>query len=85
MSDQQLQNLVKMVNQIAAHQHGDETQSAQRVATHLQKFWARSMKAQIIAYLDDDGSDLSPLAREAVVHLREIRLRERPKEARQAG
>ncbi len=81
MSDQQLQNLIKMVNQIAVNQHGDESQAAQRVATHLQKFWARSMKAQIIAYLDDDGTELSPIAREAIVCLREIRL----KHERQVG
>lgn len=73
MSDQQLQHLVRMVNQIAANQHGDKAQAAQSVATHLQKFWARSMKAQIIAYLDDNGSELSPLAREAVVRLRHAR------------
>ncbi|GAA5176355.1 MULTISPECIES: formate dehydrogenase subunit delta [Halomonadaceae] len=73
MSDQQLQQLIKMVNQIAANQHGEKAQAAQRVAMHLQKFWARSMKARIIAYLDDDGSDLSPLAREAVACLKHER------------
>ncbi|MDW5376999.1 formate dehydrogenase subunit delta [Halomonas sp. HP20-15] len=73
MSDQQLQQLVKMVNQIAANQHGEEAQAAQRVATHLQKFWARSMKAQIIAYLDEGGAELTPLAREAVLRLKHER------------
>ncbi|MEA3249991.1 MAG: formate dehydrogenase subunit delta [Pseudomonadota bacterium] len=73
MSDQQLQQLIKMVNQIAANQHGDSSTAAQRVTTHLQKFWARSMKARIIDYLDSDGADLSPLAREAVACLKHER------------
>ncbi|MBZ9560055.1 MULTISPECIES: formate dehydrogenase subunit delta [Modicisalibacter] len=73
MSDQQLSQLVKMVNQIAANQHGDPSTAAQRVTSHLQKFWARSMKAQIIDYLDSDGSQLSPVAREAVADLKRLR------------
>lgn len=73
MSDRQLRQLIHMVNQIAANQHGDQSTAAQRVTTHLQKFWARSMKAQIIDYLDSDGSQLSPVAREAVSDLKRLR------------
>lgn len=69
MSDQQLQHLVRMVNQIAANQHGDEAQAAEQVATHLKKFWARSMKRQIIDYAETDGSELSPISRLAVARL----------------
>ncbi|NWO54953.1 formate dehydrogenase subunit delta [Chromohalobacter israelensis] len=73
MSDQQLRHLIHMVNQIAANQYGDPSTAAQRVTTHLQKFWARSMKAQIIDYLDSDGAELSPVAREAVADLKRLR------------
>ncbi|WP_111414919.1 formate dehydrogenase subunit delta [Billgrantia lactosivorans] len=68
MSRSQLDTLIHMANQIAinnAH-YGD---AAERVHVHLKKFWARSMKRQIVDYLRDDGSQLSPLARQAVALL----------------
>lgn len=63
--------LIKMVNQIGANNlhHGDDAQAAELVATHLKKFWARSMKRQIIDYADTDGSELSPVSRLAVARL----------------
>ncbi|MBS3804536.1 MAG: formate dehydrogenase subunit delta [Oleiphilaceae bacterium] len=72
MSDQQLQNLIKMINQISANNlhHGDESQAADVVAGHLKKFWARSMKEQLIAYADEDGGDLAPVSRLAVQKLK---------------
>lgn len=75
MSDQQLQNLIKMVNQISANNlhHGDEEQAAEVVATHLRKFWARSMKQQIIDYAESDGRELSTLSRLAVKRLADAR------------
>lgn len=73
MSDQQLQHLIRMVNQISANNlhHGDEEQAAEVVATHLRKFWARSMKQQIIEYAEADGLELSPVSRLAVKRLSE--------------
>ncbi|AXS83673.1 MULTISPECIES: formate dehydrogenase subunit delta [Marinobacter] len=73
MSDQQLQNLIKMINQISINNlhHGDEDQAAEVVATHIKKFWARSMKQQIIAYAESDGLELSPVSRLAVKRLAE--------------
>ncbi|MFW3614868.1 formate dehydrogenase subunit delta [Billgrantia antri] len=68
MSRSQLDTLIHMVNQIAinnAH-YGD---AAERIHAHLTKFWARSMKRQIVDYLQQDGSELSPLAREAIERL----------------
>ncbi|QOR40585.1 formate dehydrogenase subunit delta [Billgrantia diversa] len=68
MSRSQLDTLIHMANQIAinnAH-YGD---AAERIHTHLKKFWARSMKHQIIDYLREDGSQLSPLARQAIEQL----------------
>lgn len=72
MSDQQLQNLIKMVNQIGANNlhGGDDSRAAAMVAAHLKKFWAPSMKNQLIAYADNDGSQLTPVSRLAVEHLK---------------
>ncbi len=72
MSRNQLQGLIDMANQIAAnlaHGPGDESAAAERVADHLRRFWARSMKQQLAAYARDDGSELAPLARAAVERL----------------
>ncbi|MBW7471885.1 formate dehydrogenase subunit delta [Marinobacter sp. M216] len=73
MSDQQLQHLIKMVNQISANNlhHGDAEQSAEVIATHLRKFWARSMKQKIIDYAESDGLELSTVSRLAVKRLSE--------------
>lgn len=72
VSDKQLQSLIKMVNQISANNlhHGDESQAADVVAGHLKKFWARSMKAQLIAYADADSGDLTSVSRLAVEKLK---------------
>jgi formate dehydrogenase subunit delta len=73
MSDQQLQNLIKMINQISINNlhHGDEDKAADIVATHIRKFWARSMKQQIIDYAESDGIELSAVSRLAVKRLAE--------------
>lgn len=73
MTDEQLHHLIRMVNQISANNlhHGDEGEAAHVVADHLKKFWARSMKAQIIAYARDDGAELSPVSRLAIRQLAE--------------
>lgn len=68
MSRSQLDTLIHMVNQIAINNaHYDN--AAERIHTHLKKFWARSMKRQIVDYLQQDGSQLSPLARQAIERL----------------
>ncbi|MGQ4877809.1 formate dehydrogenase subunit delta [Billgrantia sp. LNSP4103-1] len=73
MSRSQLDSLIQMANQIAANNVHYGTAAAERVHLHLKKFWARSMKQQIVDYLRRDGSELSPLAREAVALLAESR------------
>jgi len=62
----QLDSLIRMVNQIAANNTHRGDTAAEYVHIHLKKFWARSMKRQIITYLQQDGSELLPLARQAV-------------------
>ncbi|AFT71207.1 Formate dehydrogenase delta subunit [Alloalcanivorax dieselolei B5] len=75
MSEHGLQHLIKMVNQISVNMaaQGGEDQAAEQVAGHLKKFWARSMKEQIIDYAERDGSELAPLSKRAVEHLKAAR------------
>jgi formate dehydrogenase subunit delta len=62
---QEIDRLVKMANQIAANfvLHDD---AAERVADHLQRFWAPSMRQKILEYDAAGGEGLDPLARAAV-------------------
>lgn len=72
MSRTQLQGLIEMANQIAANiKPGcpDDESAADKVANHLRKFWARSMKQQIAEYAQQDGSELSAVTRLAVQRL----------------
>ena len=69
--DQGTAALVRMANQIAgnmAHLPHDEAVTA--VAKHLRDFWHPSMRESILAYVDDGGDGLVPVAREAVERLR---------------
>lgn len=74
MSDQQLTNLIKMIDQIIANNlhHGDDDQVTDVAAGHLQKFWARSMKQQVIAYAKSDAAELSPLTRITIAKLQAV-------------
>ncbi len=71
MSDQQLNNLIKMIDQIIANNlhHGDNDRVTDIAVDHLQKFWARSMKQQIIEYANSEPEQLSPLARATIEKL----------------
>ena len=79
MTQNQLDTLIKMANQIAANnEHFSPDDATDYVANHLRRFWARSMKQMIIDYVEQDGSQLSPVAKQAI---------EKPKapELKQAG
>lgn len=72
--DAQLQSSIRMINQIAANQkHFDDTeQAAAAVAAHLRKFWARSMKQEIMAFAEkDEGRALSTVAHRALELLKQ--------------
>lgn len=72
MSDQQLTNLVKMLEQIIANNlhHGNDDQVAAVATDHLHKFWARSMKQQIFSYADENPTKLSAVAQLAIARLK---------------
>nr|WP_281494759.1 formate dehydrogenase subunit delta [Marinobacter sp. S6332] len=54
-----------MLDQIIANNrhHGDEDKVTDVAADHLHKFWARSMKKQVIAYANENPEALSELPR----------------------
>jgi len=71
--------LVRMVNQIAANlAHHPRDRAVAGVAAHLRASWAPSMRADLLAYLDAGGPDLTPLAAAAAETLREPTMRSSP-------
>ncbi|MGB0467339.1 MAG: formate dehydrogenase subunit delta [Pontibacterium sp.] len=64
----QLQQLIHMANQIADNNrhHDSESEAVLIIANHLKRFWARSMKQQIVAYAQADGDQLNKTARAAI-------------------
>jgi formate dehydrogenase subunit delta len=71
MSSAELDQLIKMINQIADNiAIGDsEIITAPKVADHIMRFWARPMKEKIIAYATNDGEQLNAVAKIAVAQL----------------
>ncbi|WDD99441.1 formate dehydrogenase subunit delta [Thalassomonas actiniarum] len=71
MPSAKVNNLIKMINQIAANIcfQSSEQEAVTKITTHLQLFWAKSMKQDIIDYYRQDGEDLSELAGQAVARL----------------
>jgi len=74
MSPTQLPQLIHMANQIADNQfcpdiNAEQQHAVDLIAGHLKRFWAKSMKQQIVAYAREDGAELRPLALRAVRQL----------------
>jgi formate dehydrogenase subunit delta len=68
MAGTELQHLIKMMNQISdnmALTENDELAAA-RVADHIKRFWARSMKEKIISYASSDGEMLQGVSMAAI-------------------
>jgi formate dehydrogenase subunit delta len=53
-----------MINQIAQNNRsaGDDNAIADVIHGHISKFWSRRMKQQLIAYIENGGSELHPAA-----------------------
>jgi formate dehydrogenase subunit delta len=62
MSGQQIEQLIKMANQIALNfgESRDTELAAQRTGEHLQSFWTAAMREQLSAYAAGGGTGLSP-------------------------
>lgn len=71
MSSKHSEQLVKMINQIAANSpvQGGPDAMAEAVAAHVRRFWAKPMRADIRAYMQDGGAGLTELAVEAIKRL----------------
>ena len=65
---QEVEQLVKMVNQIAENFsfHDD---AVDRIVDHLQRFWAPSMQKKLIESGRLEGAELKPAARDALKRL----------------
>lgn len=64
----ELQRLIDMANQITTNLalQGCEEEAVEKIANHIKRFWARSMKEQVIAYNQQEENDLLPLTRKAI-------------------
>ncbi|ARN75970.1 formate dehydrogenase subunit delta [Oceanicoccus sagamiensis] len=64
----ELDHLIKMINQIASNIAigENDTVASEKVADHIRRFWAKSMKQQIISYVEQGGDQLQPAAIAAV-------------------
>ena len=60
--------LVKMANEIGAFFHAEAgpEQAPAEIARHIQRFWDRRMREQVVAHLAAGGEGLSAEARRAV-------------------
>ena len=64
-----IQNLVKMANQIGAFFESmpDREQAKADIATHIKKFWEPRMRKTILQKIDGgEAEGLSPVVREAI-------------------
>ncbi len=70
----QIEHLVTMANQIGDFFKAfpDQTQAKKDIAQHLQKFWAKSMRDQIVAYIHQGGDTLLPIVKAAIVEYIDI-------------
>jgi formate dehydrogenase subunit delta len=65
-----LADLVRMVNQISDNfVYEAPDRAAIDVAHHLRSFWTPTMRAEIVAYGQTDGRELSEVTRLALRHL----------------
>lgn len=64
----QIDNLVRMANQIALNVggSGDTEVIATRIGEHLTKFWTPAMREQLLGYQRDGGGELSPAVETAL-------------------
>ena len=68
----QLQQLIKMANQIAVNQPAEllgQEVAVAAVAEHIQKFWAPPMREKIRSYLQDNGQALNAVAKLAIARI----------------
>ena len=65
---QEIEHLVKMANQIADN-FGFHDDAIERIADHLQRFWAPSMRGKLLDYHAGGGQGLQRAVQEALQRL----------------
>ena len=67
-----IDRLVRMANDIGNFfkAEPDHAVAVDSVALHLKRFWDPRMRKEIVAYVDEGGTELMELVREAVLKLR---------------
>lgn len=67
MAPKQLQQLIKMAEQIALNLGAgrDDAAAARRTAAHIRRFWTPAMRRQLVAFCDDGGK-VSPIVAAAL-------------------
>jgi formate dehydrogenase subunit delta len=70
-----IHHLVKMANEIAGFFGSlpDHEEGVASMTQHLRNFWEPRMRREIVAYAQSDGSELLPIAREAIARLDPVR------------
>lgn len=69
-----IQNLVKMANQIGQffHSYPDHDEAVREVAAHIRRFWEPRMRRAIIEHMNRGGdTGMLPLVIEALQHMQE--------------
>ena len=63
MSATQIDSLIRMANQIALNMAawGDEEAVVAKVREHMEKFWTRAMREQLLEFWRAGGEGLSPV------------------------
>ena len=75
MSPGQINHLVKMANQIALNMAawGDEEAVAALTGEHIEKFWTRAMREQLLDFWRAGGEDLCPVVCRALASMDETK------------
>jgi formate dehydrogenase subunit delta len=71
-----LTNIIKMSNQISDNigLHLTPEKAVDKVVNHIQLFWAKSMKNDLISYLQSDGRLLNEISKQSAAQLANIQL-----------
>ena len=75
MSGGQINHLIKMANQIALNMAawGDEAEVAAKTSEHIEKFWTRAMREQLLDFWRADGEELCPVVCRAMASMDETK------------
>lgn len=64
-----IEQLITMANQIGTFfkSSPDEEQAKKDIVMHLKRFWALSMRLQLIEHVQHEGTGLEPIVKDAII------------------